>query len=70
MRQRYLLATVVILLGLGRVYGLTALAPARAAEGDTLPGTATVSGAVQAPKPFKAAQVHLMNVDKNVLFMV
>src|SRR2546422_4490310 len=35
-RQRYLLVTVVILLGLGCVYGSTALAPARAAEGDTL----------------------------------
>lgn len=25
---------------------------------------------MDAPKPFQAAQVHLMNVDKNVLFMV
>ncbi|PYN67505.1 MAG: hypothetical protein DMD90_05960, partial [Candidatus Rokuibacteriota bacterium] len=70
MRQRYLLVTVVILLGLGCVYGSTALAPARAADGDTLPGTATLTGVVNAPKPFKAARVHLMNVDKNVLFMV
>src|SRR5436309_2095221 len=62
--------TVVILLGLGCVYGSTALAPARAADGDTLPGTATLTGVVNAPKPFKAARVHLMNVDKNVLFMV
>src|SRR5439155_1671990 len=61
---------VVILLGLGCVYGSTALAPARAADGDTLPGTATLTGVVNAPKPFKAARVHLMNVDKNVLFMV
>ena len=43
---------------------------ARAADVNGLPGTATLSGMVQAPKPFKAAQVHLMNVDKNVLFMV
>src|SRR5438552_15418991 len=70
MRQRYLLVTVVILLGLGCVYGSTALAPARAADGDTLPGTATLTVVVNAPKPFKAAQVHLMNVEKNVLFMV
>src|SRR5436309_11341614 len=70
MRQRYLLVTVVILLGLGCVYGSTALAPARAADGDTLPGTASLSGVVNAPKVFKAAQVHLMNLDKNVLFMV
>jgi virginiamycin B lyase len=33
-------------------------------------GTASVSGKVEAPKPFQAAQVHLMNVDKNILFMV
>src|SRR2546422_11183242 len=67
-RQRYLLVTVVILLGLGCVYGSTALAPARAADGDTLPGTATLTGVVNAPKPFKAAPGHLMNVDKNGLF--
>src|SRR5262245_39776390 len=70
MRQRYLLVTVVMLLGLACVYASTALAPARAAEGDMLPGTATLAGTVHAPKPLKAAQVHLMNVDKNVLFMV
>src|SRR6266545_3670891 len=70
MRQRYLLATVMILLGLMSASGPAALAPARAADGDSLPGTATLSGAVQAPRPFKAAQVHFMNVDKNVLFMV
>lgn len=33
-------------------------------------GTASVSGKVTAPKPFVGAQVHLMNTDKNVLFMV
>ena len=34
------------------------------------PGTASLSGAVQAPKPFRGAQVRMMNVDRNVLFMV
>src|SRR5438876_4084893 len=33
-------------------------------------GMAPSSGAVDAPKPFKAAQVHIMNTEKNVLFMV
>jgi len=40
------------------------------ADAGPIAGTASLSGAVQAPKAFQAAQVHLMNVDKNVLFMV
>jgi len=43
---------------------------ASAADANVLPGTATVTGSVQAPKAFKAAKVYLMNTDKNVLFMV
>ena len=42
----------------------------RAADAIALPETATVIGTVQAAKPFKAAKVYLMNVDKPVLFMV
>jgi virginiamycin B lyase len=41
-----------------------------AADAAPVSGTAALAGTVQAPKPFQAAQVHLMNVDKNVLFMV
>lgn len=52
------------------VLGTHAIQPARAADAKPLPGTAAISGTVQAPKPFKAAKVYLMNVDKNVLFMV
>src|SRR5436190_20909524 len=72
MRQRPLLTAVVVLAtaSLACLYGLITLAPARAADADGLPGAATVTGVVRAPKAFKAAQVHLMNVDKNVLFMV
>jgi hypothetical protein len=71
MRNRSSLIVVAVLfaVGLAWMYG-PELSPARAADVDALPGMATLSGTVQAPKPFKAAQVHLMNVDKNVLFMV
>src|SRR2546428_13075134 len=40
MRQRYLLVTVVILLGLGCVYGSNPPPPARSAAGGTAPRTA------------------------------
>jgi virginiamycin B lyase len=51
---------------------LVALLAVVAATADAAPiaGTASLSGAVQAPAAFQAAQVHLMNTDKNVLFMV
>src|SRR5207244_1807722 len=64
------LALVAVATGLAIVFGAISVAPSGAADAESLPGTATLSGAVQAPKPFKAAQVHLMNVDKSVLFMV
>ena len=72
MRNRYSLvvAAVLFAMGLAGVRGPAALTPAGAADDVALPGTAVLSGAVQAPKPFKAAQVHFMNTDKNVLFMV
>jgi virginiamycin B lyase len=70
MRTRLGLATVALVLSLASLYAVLAVAPSRAADGDGLPGTASVAGAVQAPRAFKAAQVHFMNTDKNVLFMV
>src|SRR3954467_5178161 len=60
MRIRVILA---IALGLPAVVSFTA-------DAGPIAGTASLSGAVQAPTAFQAAQVHLMNVDKNVLFMV
>src|SRR5690349_17880015 len=36
----------------------------------SLPGTATVSGVVDAPKPFKAAQVYFRNPSKRMAYMV
>jgi len=57
MRTRVMLAAVLVL------FAVTA-------DAAPIAGTATLSGAVQAPKAFQAAQVHLLNTDKNVLFMV
>ena len=67
MRTRLGLATLALAVTLA---GLYAVVPSRAADGDGLPGMASLSGVVQARRPFKAVQVHLMNTDKNVLFMV
>jgi streptogramin lyase len=36
----------------------------------SLPGTATLSGIVDAARPFKAAQVYIRNVDRRMLYMV
>src|SRR5713226_1049757 len=36
----------------------------------TLPGMASLSGTVESPKPFKAAQVYIRNVDKRIMYMV
>src|SRR5436309_3679231 len=73
MRQRrtIILAAVVLSLGIAFAYGARSFtATAGAAENGLVPGTASVSGTVEAAAPFKAAQVHLLNTDKNVLFMV
>ena len=35
-----------------------------------LPGTAALTGTVESTAPFKAAQVHIRNVDKRMLYMV
>ena len=52
------------------VFALMALGTWIAAEAAPIAGTGSLSGTVKAPKPFKAAQVHAMNVDKNILYMV
>jgi virginiamycin B lyase len=72
MRKPPMLFVAAILIVLGLIWlGVAELArPAVAADPSSLDGLASLSGAVQAPKPFKAAQVHIMNVDKQVLFMV
>jgi len=72
MRKPATLFVAAILIVLGLIWlGVAELArPAVAADPSSLDGLASLSGAVQAPKPFKAAQVHIMNMDKQVLFMV
>ena len=70
MRNRTTLGLVAFLaLVLASWRGANTLQRVAAATGG-LPGTAALSGTVEAPKPFTAARVHLMNVDKHVLFMV
>src|SRR5262245_2988448 len=64
------LATFVLLTLCALVPGTVTVTSLRAADVESLPGLATVTGTVKAPRPFKAAQVHFMNADKNVLFMV
>src|ERR1051325_1228270 len=61
MRQRATFAVLAVVLLVALVSGTSA---------SSTPGSATLEGLVDAPKPFKAAQVLLLNVDKNVLFMV
>src|SRR5262249_27953526 len=66
--RRILAALLVI--ALATLGGTAAIAPVLAQDAVQIAGSAAVSGSVEATKPFTAAQVHLMNVDKNVLFMV
>ena len=40
------------------------------AQAKNLPGTATLSGTVDSPTPFKAAQVFIRNKEKRMLYMV
>jgi streptogramin lyase/mono/diheme cytochrome c family protein len=47
--------------------GVTAQSRGRA---DSLQGTATMTGMVDAPTPFKAAQVYIRNLDTRMLYMV
>src|SRR5580692_3179910 len=62
---------VVGIVGLGSLFCIEGGPTAEsAAEAGMISGTGSLSGKVQAPKPFKAARVYAKNVDKNMLFMV
>ncbi|MGD9659994.1 MAG: SMP-30/gluconolactonase/LRE family protein [Porticoccaceae bacterium] len=56
------------------VLTIVAMAAAGAVHGSEKPkdlaGLATVAGTVEAAKPFKAAQVYLLNLDKRIQYMV
>ena len=68
MRENKLSRLIVIVLGILAVsFGLGPLSTSLTA---TVPGTGSVSGTVDAPLPFQAAQVYVMNVDEDILYMV
>lgn len=56
-------AALVLTAGLGVVLG-------QGAPAGLLPGTGTVTGTVKSASPIKAAQIHLLNTDRNVLYAV
>ena len=55
---------ITFYLGSGRLQTLTTVAA------KSLPGTATLSGTVDSSKPFRAGQVYIRNLDKQMLYMV
>jgi len=67
---RYVLAAGLLAAGL--VWLAATNWTVRAAEPDValISGTGMISGTVEAPKPFQAAKVYVMNTDKNILYMV
>jgi streptogramin lyase len=64
----------LIVFGLVGLSGLCVIQQGRGARRDaklgTVPNTGSLSGTVQAPKPFKAARVYARNTEKNIMFMV
>ena len=54
----------------GHVLSVRAAAAKTAGSGVSIPGMASLSGTVDAPKAFKAARVYIRNVDKRILYMV
>src|SRR5262245_41486402 len=73
--RRFLQLSTVLLGGLAIAYvtagpiGWPAATPT-VAHAASLPGTASLSGSVDSPAPFKAAQVYIRNVDKRILYTV
>src|SRR5258706_3393321 len=66
------LCTLLIALGIAAVIFSDSIGPAfhTIARAASLPGTAALSGTVEAPKPFQAAQVFIRNREKRMLYMV
>jgi streptogramin lyase/cytochrome c5 len=54
----------------GHLVSVRAAAAKAVGSAASVPGTASLSGTVDAPKPFKAARVFIRNVDKRILYMV
>src|SRR5262249_33724946 len=71
-RQVLILAIAMIaaIVGYAAFGGGTPAAAQSRPRADSLQGTASLTGTVDAAKPFKAAQVYIRNVDKRMLYMV
>src|SRR3954451_1501288 len=73
-RARQALVLAVAMLGLAVGYaasgGGTPAAAQSRPRAESLQGTASMTGTVDAAKPFKAAQVYIRNVDTRMLYMV
>jgi virginiamycin B lyase len=65
-----LIATTLVLLLIGFCFVMNVPPAVRTVHADSVPGTATLSGTVNSSKPFKAGQVYIRNLDKNMLYMV
>src|SRR5258706_10029506 len=66
------LCILLVVLGIGAVIfsGSVPTGFQTTARAASLPGTGALSGTVEAPKPFQAAQVYIRNQEKRMLFMV
>src|SRR5919109_4024567 len=69
MSTRRLLTSVIALAVCGWAAYVVSVGVAAQQRGE-LAGMARLSGTVTAPQAFKAAQVYIRNVDKNILYMV
>ena len=69
-RLRALGLTSLVLVGLVAGGSGGSVKSSAAVRTATLPGMASLSGTVESPRPFKAAQVYARNVDKRILYMV
>ena len=71
---RQVLVLVIAVISLVAGYFVSGASMGAAAQsrgkGASLQGTASLTGSVDATKPFKAAQVYIRNVDRRILYMV
>ena len=67
-RRRFLAAATALAAGLCATYALSGSVTAQ--QRTELSGAGRLSGTVSSPSPFKAAQVFIHNVDKNIVYMV
>src|SRR5262245_615865 len=71
--HRLVLAVIIVVLAATTMTvssGGLSSAPVTTVQGPALRSMATMSGTVSSPKPFKAAQVYIRNVDMRIMYMV